>query len=60
MGEVAIWRMRKNAEKELGDNFDIKTFHSCVLDSGPMPLDTLENQVLAWIASTKQALSGGA
>jgi uncharacterized protein (DUF885 family) len=53
VGEVAIWRMRKYAMEQLGATFDIKKFHSCLLDSGPMPLDTLEQHVKAWVASMK-------
>merc|ERR1712000_546951 len=41
VGEVAIWRMRRHAESVLGDSFDIRAFHTCLLDSGPLPLDTL-------------------
>lgn len=51
VGEVAIWRMRKRAEACLGPAFDIKKFHSCVLENGPLPLDTLGDLVDEWIAS---------
>lgn len=49
IGEVAIWRMRRKAEATLGEKFNIRQFHTCLLDSGPMPLDTLADKVDAWI-----------
>lgn len=49
IGEVAIWKMRRKAEESLGDRFDIKKFHTCLLQHGPMPLDTLEKLVDEWI-----------
>ena len=50
IGEVAIWKMRKEAERRLGvDQFDIKGFHDVVLNSGPMPLNVLEEMVKEWV-----------
>ena len=48
IGEVALWRMRRKAEETLGEKFDIRRFHTCLLDSGPLPLDTLAEKVDAW------------
>jgi len=52
IGEVAIWRIRNIAETKLGQRFDLKQFHSIVLGSGPMPLETLEAAVDDWIQLT--------
>jgi uncharacterized protein (DUF885 family) len=40
--------MRRNAEEKLGNKFDIRRFHTCLLESGPLPLDTLSDKVDAW------------
>ena len=53
LGELTIRRLRKEAEKELGTNFDIKKFHSMILGLGAVPLPELENQVRAFIAASK-------
>ena len=37
---------------ELGDQFDIRAFHSQVLDSGSLPLVLLEEKIDAWIAAS--------
>ena len=68
VGEIAIWKMRRKAEAAFkehgltaaskgGDGaapvaFDLKQFHAILLNSGPMPLDTLAAQVDAWVASS--------
>ena len=44
-GELAMLDIRADAEKKLGKAFDMKTFHSWVLDSGSMTLDTLRAHV---------------
>ncbi len=50
LGELAIVRLRGEAERELGDRFDIKAFHDMVLALGSVPLPVLETQVRAFIA----------
>ena len=47
--------MRTEAEAELGEGFDLKAFHSVLLNSGPMPLDTLDSMVKEWVRATKKA-----
>ena len=51
MGQLEILALRDKAKTTLGSKFDIKTFHDEVLDSGPLPLDVLEQRVDAWIAA---------
>jgi uncharacterized protein (DUF885 family) len=53
VGELKIWELRRRAEKALGDGFDIREFHDVVLRNGAMPLDLLEGEVEAWLASKR-------
>ncbi|MCA9229790.1 MAG: DUF885 domain-containing protein [Planctomycetales bacterium] len=48
-GEMKIRELRALAEKQLGENFDIREFHDVVLRSGGIPLDVLEANVKAWL-----------
>lgn len=53
IGQLKIRELRNKAEKELGDNFDIKEFHNQVLETGCVPLALLEDKIGTWIARTK-------
>ncbi len=53
LGEITIVKLRAEAEQELGDKFDIRAFHDAVLSQGSVPLPVLEQQVRAFIASSK-------
>ncbi|XP_046577884.1 uncharacterized protein LOC124285659 [Haliotis rubra] len=55
IGEIKIKELRKRAEDTLGDLFDIRDFHSVVLENGPMPLTILEEIVDDWILNYKPA-----
>jgi uncharacterized protein (DUF885 family) len=55
VGMIRIQQLRKKAETELGDRFDIRGFHDAVLGGGAMPLDLLERRVDRWIAEKKNA-----
>ncbi len=49
IGEIKIRKLRNIAEKKLGEKFDLRSFHDCLLADGPVPLDVLQNKVNAWI-----------
>ncbi|MDG5489455.1 DUF885 domain-containing protein [Sphingomonas sp. BGYR3] len=53
IGQLKIAELRKKAETQLGSKFDIRDFHEVILSGGAVPLDVLEEQVNAWIASVK-------
>ena len=47
IGRLEIQRMRAEAEQRQGDRFDVRAFHSAVLDNGALPLDVLDGVVAA-------------
>ncbi|MBM7071568.1 DUF885 domain-containing protein [Shewanella sp. 202IG2-18] len=53
VGMLKILDLRSKAQKQLGDKFDIRDFHTLILKNGPLPLDVLEQQVNNWVAETK-------
>jgi len=53
MGQLKILELRERAKKELGDKFDIRSFHDEILGGGALPLDVLEARTDAWIADVK-------
>ncbi len=53
MGELKIRELRARAEQALGTRFDVRAFHDAVLANGAVPLDVLEGQIDAFIASRK-------
>jgi uncharacterized protein (DUF885 family) len=55
IGQLKILELRHEAEQKLGPRFDIRKFHDAVLDQGALPLDILEKQVNAWIATQSAA-----
>ncbi len=55
VGALTIQRLRRKAERELGDKFDIRDFHAQVLMTGALPLAILEKKIDAWIAAEKSA-----
>lgn len=50
MGELKIKELRQYASQELGEDFDIRSFHDRVLEAGPIPLDILEQRIKDWVA----------
>ena len=53
MGQLKIEELRRKAEKELGDKFDIRHFHDEVLCDGGITLPILENKIDTFIAKHK-------
>ena len=51
MGQIKIRTLRTKAEQKLGAQFDVRAFHSQVLNSGSLPLVLLEEKIENWINS---------
>ena len=51
IGQLTISRLRAKAEKQLGEQFDIREFHRVVLENGSIPLDILEAHVNQWLST---------
>ncbi len=51
IGQLKILEIRRDAEARLGEDFDVRAFHTEVLKDGPMPLSMLEAKIDAWVES---------
>ena len=49
VGELTITDLRMQAERRLGERFDVKEFHEVLLGQGHMPLSMLRTRIGAWI-----------
>ena len=49
IGMMKILELRENAKDKLQEKFDIRSFHDTVINSGPVPLNILEERVDSWI-----------
>ncbi|MEM9057453.1 MAG: DUF885 domain-containing protein, partial [Pseudomonadota bacterium] len=50
LGMLKFQRLRKRAEDELGEAFDLRRFHDVVLGAGAMPMAVLTQHVEHWLA----------
>ncbi len=53
VGELTIKRLRKKAEKTLGEDFDLRDFHDQILKHGSMPLSMLDKIITHYIKEKK-------
>jgi uncharacterized protein (DUF885 family) len=49
IGALTIQRLRAESEAALGASFDIRGFHTEVLNTGSLPMAVLENKIYDWI-----------
>jgi uncharacterized protein (DUF885 family) len=48
IGQMKIRELRAASEKQMGDRFDLRSFHDVVLGEGAVPLEVLEGLVQTW------------
>lgn len=53
LGMLEIKRLRNFAEVQLGERFDLRTFHRRILENGSMTLPMVEQVVLNWVKQAK-------
>ena len=51
IGQLKMLTLRERAERQLGENFDIRAFHDELLGAGALPLDLLEQRMDTWLAT---------
>jgi uncharacterized protein (DUF885 family) len=51
MGARTIKGLRERAEQSSGAGFDLRAFHSELLNDGAMPLDILDDRLNRWLKS---------
>jgi prolyl oligopeptidase len=51
IGQLKIVQIRERAAIQLGEDFDIRTFHDELLGAGALPLDLLEQRMDRWLAA---------
>jgi len=49
IGALKIQELRKRAAAALGPKFDLREFHTQVLNDGALPLDVLDAKIDRWI-----------
>lgn len=54
VGCMELMNMRETAEKELGERFDAKEFHTFLLDIGEAPFDVIQAYFTAWLKEQKK------
>jgi uncharacterized protein (DUF885 family) len=55
LGYIEITDLRGEAEKTLGERFDLRSFHDRVLGKGNLPLPVLRDRVSAWLTSERKS-----
>lgn len=53
VGYLEIMKLRETAEKTLGKKFNLKEFHTFLLDIGPVNFDLIQNRMNDWLQDQK-------
>lgn len=55
IGQLKISELREKAARQLSPKFDLREFNDAVLETGSVPLDTLEAHIEAWMGQRARA-----
>ena len=58
VGRLEIQRVRGEAQRRLGDRFDIRAFHDRLLGDGSLPMTVLDQVMTAWVDEVEGAPTG--
>lgn len=53
LGQLEILKLRQYAKDQLGDKFNLRTFHDELLGGGALPLDVLDKRMREWVDKQK-------
>ncbi len=53
VGQLKFLELKQFAQEELGRKFDLASYHTFILQLGPLPLSLLEKEVKAWVQDQK-------
>ena len=56
IGQLEILGLRQRARRRLGERFDLRRFHTAVLEHGALPLELLESVVESWIETESRGM----
>jgi uncharacterized protein (DUF885 family) len=56
IGELTISGLRRRAQAELGEGFDLRDFDDAVLETGSVPLVALQEHMDRWIGAQRDRL----
>jgi uncharacterized protein (DUF885 family) len=58
VGRLEIQRIRAEAQRRLGDRFDIRAFHDRLLADGSLPMTVLDQVISGWVDDVGAAATG--
>jgi len=53
IGQLKLLELKKKAQKELGESFNIKEFHNVILEQGALPLNIVEERFDTYLLDAK-------